>query len=1030
MVLSTHTRSQRGIALITAMLMLLLLLSLALGFALLATGEQISNGVDLDHTQAFYSAYGAMEQLNAAVGTLFSSTYAPTGAAINALVATPPTLPGMTFFDPFGGSGYEITYPRDAFGNPQSTTGLITQGQYQGFQGQITDYTITISVQSQNYSLTTGAAGTAGTTNRYGSEVRLRRSLQTVSIPVFQFGIFSQTDLSFFPGPNFSFGGVVATNGNLYLASGNTLTLSAQTSAYGDVIRDRLSNGYTGSAYQASYPGTVNQSTAPGTSSVRALAFTEGSINGGPSGGCPITGTGTPNAGWTTISVSNYNSALRDGAFGCSRGTGAKNLQLPLVNAGASGIDLIKLPPANENTANCAVFVQRYFTYPLEADCASSAQTRYAMLRIMVADTPQEIMALPQVSAGRPIPLFCKPASPAGNPCSSLTDVNYTGVQVQGFGTPALPGTFTGSGEPLNLPPWAASAGNPSSANNTGDWFAQGQPRLWGYVKMEYQDGSSGGSWTDVTQDILSLGTTGRNLSNGWLVPNGGATGGGAADTCKEPYPNAVLRFQRLTDVPASNAPCGYTNPTGGGSGPNPNTAISSTASDYIPLMLFDPREALLRDVATAGTGPTGVGSNLVLSGVMHYVELDVTNLSKWFLGTIGKKGAAPASVAGYLVYFSDRRSNQPCAPVGTNCPTTASASGQRKMGNLGYEDFVNSASSTGTPNGTVDTGEDLNGANATAPGATPVSMPLDTYGGTAMFGVYPLTGTQTSSPYQMPFAPANENCTPGTPVAPDILCPGNTTKLYTTSGGTSPYTAVSVAEARDNPAMFFRRALKLTDAQAYSLGNCGAGIPCGLTITSENPVYIEGNYNATGGSCSGSPIVCTYTGTEAPSAVLADAMTLLSVKWNDINSYISPWDAVDGACPGSPCSARQGATTYYRTAVLAGKGVSFPTPSAACAASCGIGQDFGTDGGVHNFLRYLENWSGNLAYSGSIVSFYFNTQATGTYKCCAAVYNPPGRGYAFDTNFLTPALLPPRTPAFRDINTLGFTQLILPSQQ
>ena len=94
--------------------------------------------------------------------------------------------------------------------------------------------------------------------------------------------------------------------------------------------------------------------------------------------------------------------------------------------------------------------------------------------------------------------------------------------------------------------------------------------------------------------------------------------------------------------------------------------------------------------------------------------------------------------------------------------------------------------------------------------------------------------------------------------------------------------------------------------------------------------------------------------------------------------------------------------------------------------------QDFGTDGGVHNFLRYIENWgtnNANLAYNGSIVSFFFNEQAVGLYKCCTTVYSPPGRGYAFDTNFLTPALLPPRTPTFRDINTLGFTQLILPNQ-
>ncbi|HMD32483.1 MAG TPA: hypothetical protein VKG84_11280, partial [Candidatus Acidoferrales bacterium] len=357
---STHTRTQRGIALVTALLLLLLLLSLSLGFALMVTSEQRSKGVDLDHTQAFYAAYGAMEQLNAAVGNLFSTTYAPTGAQIDVLATTPPAITGINFYDPNNSptfSGYQIAYKKDANGNPQAVAGPITQGQYQGFQGLITDYTIIINAQSQNFSLTTGNAGTAGT-NRYGSEVRLLRTLQTVGIPVFQFGIFSQTDLSFFPGPSFSFGGVVATNGNLYVASGNTLTLSSQTSAFGDVIRDRLSNGYSGSAYQGAYPGVVSVTTSPGAGTYRNLAYTEGSINGGP------VPTGTPNTNWTTISISNYNSNLRNGAFGAPRGTGAKNLQLPLVNAGASGVDLIKLPPGGEDASNPTVYVQRYYTYP------------------------------------------------------------------------------------------------------------------------------------------------------------------------------------------------------------------------------------------------------------------------------------------------------------------------------------------------------------------------------------------------------------------------------------------------------------------------------------------------------------------------------------------------------------------------------------------------------------------------------------------------------------------------------------------
>ena len=70
------------------------------------------------------------------------------------------------------------------------------------------------------------------------------------------------------------------------------------------------------------------------------------------------------------------------------------------------------------------------------------------------------------------------------------------------------------------------------------------------------------------------------------------------------------------------------------------------------------------------------------------------------------------------------------------------------------------------------------------------------------------------------------------------------------------------------------------------------------------------------------------------------------------------------------------------------------------------------------------------MNYKGSIVSLYYNRQAVGTYKDGSnnTVYTPPTRGYAFDSDFLTPSLLPPRTPMFRDTNTIGFTEYLLPN--
>ena len=113
------------------------------------------------------------------------------------------------------GSGYAVTCSRlDATAirrrNDPTRHATITSGPYAGFKGIITEYPITVTARS------TG-----------GAEVRLRRELQTVAVPVFQFGVFSETDLTFYAGDDFDFGGRVHTNGNLFLSelSGKTLTV-------------------------------------------------------------------------------------------------------------------------------------------------------------------------------------------------------------------------------------------------------------------------------------------------------------------------------------------------------------------------------------------------------------------------------------------------------------------------------------------------------------------------------------------------------------------------------------------------------------------------------------------------------------------------------------------------------------------------------------------------------------------------------------------------------------------------------------
>src|SRR5260370_21363616 len=192
-------------------------------------------------------------------------------------------------------------------------------------------------------------------------------------------------------------------------------------------------------------------------------------------------------------------------------------------------------------------------------------------------------------------------------------------------------------------------------------------------------------------------------------------------------------------------------------------------------------------------------------------------------------------------------------------------------------------------------------------------------------------------------------------------------------------------------------------------------------------------------------PVPPSYpvTYNHASAAVLADTVTLLSNAWNDMESFISPGNTQNLTASGGTIG-RQAATTYYRVAIASGKGGNFVQPACAAGAQP-IGArpadaqngptagtlsatrcppDFGTDGGDHNFLRYLENWGGATSnYSGSRVSLYYSQYATGTFKCCTSVYRPPARHYFFDLDFLNINIEPPGTPRFQEVINVGYKQ-------
>ena len=376
-----------GVALIVTLLILMLMAGLMAGFFAAVNADMRSNALDKDQTRAYAAAHAGLEKLTSDLATLFNADVSPSVGQINALMLYPPSIPGYEYRAPGGGtnSGYNVTWKADGLGNPapdDPSGSTITAGSYRGLKGIITKYPITVTARS-----------TSG-----GAEVRLRRELQTVAVPVFQFGLFSQTDLSFFAGPNFNFGGRVHTNGTLYLAEGdnNTLTISDRVTAAGEIIRWQLSNGWT-TGGGSGYTGNVSMEVTQGGGAccvgwtMRNLARSEGSLINGP-------GTAINEPTWTPLSIGTYKSNIR------SSRTGATVLNLPVVSQGATPIDLIRRPPtSNEDTVNTPVFAQRFFAQ--------------ASLRILLSDRAADLTSatLPTITGTAPVAIDALVAgTPAG----------------------------------------------------------------------------------------------------------------------------------------------------------------------------------------------------------------------------------------------------------------------------------------------------------------------------------------------------------------------------------------------------------------------------------------------------------------------------------------------------------------------------------------------------------------------------------------------------------------------------------------
>lgn len=167
-----------------------------------------------------------------------------------------------------------------------------------------------------------------------------------------------------------------------------------------------------------------------------------------------------------------------------------------------------------------------------------------------------------------------------------------------------------------------------------------------------------------------------------------------------------------------------------------------------------------------------------------------------------------------------------------------------------------------------------------------------------------------------------------------------------------------------------------------------GTGIN-GLTVVSDQGLYVQGNYNSTN---------------KKPASFLVDTINILSNNWEIIDDDDSQEPVQDGT--------RDATATTVNAAFLSGSDTTGGTEGSGGQGG-GFNASYG--GGFENFPRFHEDWGGiNFNYRGSFVSLdkpqKYNGPWCGTGNTCN-IYVPPNRNWNFDTDYRVAANLPPMSP-------------------
>lgn len=257
---------------------------------------------------------------------------------------------------------------------------------------------------------------------------------------------------------------------------------------------------------------------------------------------------------------------------------------------------------------------------------------------------------------------------------------------------------------------------------------------------------------------------------------------------------------------------------------------------------------------------------------------------------------------------------------------------------------------------------------------------------------------------------------------------------------------------------------------------------PVGLSVATNVPLYIEGNFNADGSIDTADPVVnppngTTITGSsnlpddttaynsgtgawtpslmttfnsrtntwsagtangtaEAPVAIVADAISFLSPTYfggtangqgKPPTSFVFPTgnpnapnpNPVSGLAPNQNAAGSNASKSKNTASPTAGETIEV---AAAVVAGIRPTDSSAGSGGVHNFPRFLEGLSGSpVLIRGSLVNLYASKFATGKYG--TNYYTAPERHWGYDYLFES-GVFPPATPNAWSVRRMNFNDL------